>query len=174
MRRFAGVFAAAVFLAFLVFLGSKGLQSNWRLEGSGQLVSPHIKVVKRGPGGRVLWWGPIPEKLEPKDWRLELTLQRQEASGLLSLHADVPDFDVEILLASEPTRVFLGKLQRSDLAEAIETSTGPVVVTLVRLHPLKGDIPPSLQVPAEMMRIGVDAQARVCSPRSKLTQLHTP
>jgi hypothetical protein len=108
------------------------------------------------------------------DWEVELKIQQRYVGQILAAYANKKpgeDLDVDILLASEPTRSYKGKLTRFKIAaEATpnrddNNETEPVTLAWVRLA--GKDIPADYQLPADHLVAGLDVRTRIrCGNRA--------
>lgn len=107
------------------------------------------------------------------NWEIELKIPQKHIGQVLNaysyLKTDV--IDVELIVKSEPTKKYLGKLRRDKISsEAMPHQTEnnesePVVLAWVRIEPIDGDIPPDRQVPRELMLTGTEVKARLSCGR---------
>ena len=95
----------------------------------------------------------------PEDWRVEVSIPKEDARRLRRPGNTRGELDVDILLASEPTRVFRGKLAIP--AEAAANDKDENAALQARIHPIDGDIPGELCVPADQLLAGVSARMRI-------------
>ena len=101
----------------------------------------------------------VNDKLSPKDWRVEVSIPKKDARRLRRPGNERGELDVDIVLASVPTQVFLGKLVIP--AEAAASDKYGNAAFQARIHPINGDIPGELCVPADQLRPGSSALMRI-------------
>jgi hypothetical protein len=101
-------------------------------------------------------------------WEIELKIPQKHIGQVLSAFGDDPnkELDVDILLRSEPTKHYRGKLARNKIAGEANPSrddnneTEPVVLAWVRID--GSDIPESSQIPKDRRRVtGTEVHAKI-------------
>jgi hypothetical protein len=97
-------------------------------------------------------------KVRPEDWRVEASMSKADAKRLRRPAGAGGELDVDILLASEPTQKFRGKVAVP--AVAVENDKGENVPVQVRIHPIEGDIPGKLCVPSGLLVAGTSVRVR--------------
>jgi hypothetical protein len=102
------------------------------------------------------------------DWEVELKIPQKNIGQVLAAYPandSRAELDVDLLLISQPTRVYKGKLARYKIsAEANPNSddnneTEPVVIARVRIS--GDDIPKEDQLPAKLLLTGTEVHAKV-------------
>lgn len=108
-----------------------------------------------------------------KRWEVELKIPQKHVGQLLRGFDTAPEgeLDVDLLLSSEPTRTFKGKLARPQIAgEAVlgqdeSEESEPVVFASVRLD--GDDIAEAERIPADMLVTGTEVHSKVrCGTRA--------
>jgi hypothetical protein len=95
----------------------------------------------------------------PEDWRVEVSIPKEDARRLRRPANARGELDVDILIASYPTREFRGKLAIP--AEAAVNNKDETAVLQVRIHPIDGDIPGDLCVPSDLLLAGASVRMRI-------------
>lgn len=105
-------------------------------------------------------------------WEVELRLPQQEVGPILqAFERGASELNVDLQLASSPTRVFRGKLVREKVGrEALAEQPGEpsTVRALVRID--GPDILPSERVPVALLFAGAEVHARVCCGRRAIAR----
>jgi hypothetical protein len=138
-----------------------GTVLNWdfRETLTNRLVKPSEPLLRIGDKNRL--------------WEVELRIPQKHMGHVIrALRQFAPrDLDVDLLLLSEPTKTYKGKLSLARVAgEAAPqkdqpTDPEPVVLASVRLD--GPDIPPERRLPQELLVAGTDLNARIdCGPRA--------
>jgi hypothetical protein len=96
---------------------------------------------------------------KPVDWRVDASLSKADAKRLRRPADGREELNVDILLASEPTRKFRGKVAIP--AEAAANGKGENVSVQVRIHAVDGDIPGELCVPKDLLIAGSEVRLRI-------------
>lgn len=107
-------------------------------------------------------------------WEIEIRIPYKQLGPILDAFAanrNAAELDVDLLLQSAPTRTFLGKLARPQLAgeatvEPHGADDGPVVRAWVRID--GPDIPPESRVPPDLLLTGTEVRAKVRCGQSSL------
>ena len=123
---------------------------------------------------RIGAYNPDPKKNKLSDWEIELKIPQKHVGQVLSAFQRLKggeELDVDILLTSEPTRMYKGKLSRNKIAaEATpnkddNNESEPVTMAWVRIS--GAGIPPVDQVPPEMLLAGLDVRTKIrCGNRA--------
>jgi hypothetical protein len=117
---------------------------------------------------RIGGYDPNPKKNKVTDWEVELKIQQRYIGHVLSAFSRLKpdeDLDVDILLASEQTRTYKGKLARNKIAaEATpnkddNNESEPVTLAWVRLS--GKDIPDASQLKPSNLTAGLDVRTRI-------------
>ncbi len=105
--------------------------------------------------GTLVWTGEDRQAPAAGQWQIELAALPDEEARVREAARARPSgaLDVDLVLVSEPTRKFRGKVV-PDAGNRL----------IVRLHPIKGDIPQPLCVPAEECVRGMEVIALVRVP----------
>jgi hypothetical protein len=110
---------------------------------------------------------PDPKRNKLGDWELELKIPQKHIGQVLAAfeYFQGKPLDVDILLASEPTRMYKGKLARNKVAaEATpnkddNNEAEPVTLAWVRLQ--GEDIPEDYRLPPDHLVAGLDVRTRI-------------
>jgi hypothetical protein len=137
---------------------------------SGTVLSPDFREVFTnktvGTNEQILHIGHVTDDIS--DWEVELRIPQKNIGQVLAEFADNPErreLDVDLLLMSDPTSVYKGKLARDRISpEANPTrddnnETEPVVVAWVRID--GKDIPEGDRVPKDLLLTGTEVHAKV-------------
>ncbi|GIW81811.1 MAG: hemolysin D [Gemmatales bacterium] len=130
------------------------LNADFREKFKGKYVTPADPILRIGD--------------TDGSWQVELKIPQKHVGQVLS--AFKPDdprqqLDVDLLLLSEPTRSYRGKLSRAELGrEAVpdpdpEAGAEPVVIAFVRIE--GDDIPTDLRVPRSKLVTGTEVHAKI-------------
>jgi multidrug efflux pump subunit AcrA (membrane-fusion protein) len=109
-----------------------------------------------------------------KRWEIELKIPQKHIGQVLQAYrTGDPDeeLDVDILLASAPTKTFKGKLPRRRIAGEASPNkddpneSDPVVLAAVRIE--GDDIPPANRIPANLLVTGTEVHSKIrCGKRA--------
>lgn len=102
-----------------------------------------------------------------EDWEIELKIPQKNIGHILEAFAtqNVNELDVDVMLVSRPTTKYRGRLRRDKIAAQATNDRDAndqneaVVKAWIRVH--GDDIPEDRQIPAELLRSGVDVRTRV-------------
>jgi hypothetical protein len=128
------------------------LTPNFRETFKGATVKENTPILRIG------YYNPEPGKNKISDWEIELKIPQKHIGQVLEAFGRLKageDLDVDILLKSEPTRMYKGKLARNKVAaEATpnrdeNNESDPVTFAWVRVH--GKDIPADYQIPADKL-----------------------
>lgn len=108
-----------------------------------------------------------PQTPRIEDWEVELKIPQKHIGQVLAALGTQPDaeLDVDLLLVSEPTRTYRGRLARQKIApqanvdKTTHEESEPAVTAWVRLS--GADIPPAAQLPPERLLSGTEVHARI-------------
>jgi hypothetical protein len=108
------------------------------------------------------------------DWEIELKIPQKHVGQVLAAYAgkrENESLDVDLLLVSEPTHTFRGKLARADIAaqamvdKNAHDEAEPMVLAKVRVS--GDDIPSGYRLPPDRLVTGTEVHARVrCGNRA--------
>jgi hypothetical protein len=108
------------------------------------------------------------------NWEIELKLPEKHVGQILEAferYGTDKELDVDILILSEPTKVYKGKLARNKIAGEATVrrdegdETDPVVLATVRIE--GDDIAPEDRLPRELLLTGIEVHAKVrCGNRA--------
>jgi hypothetical protein len=127
---------------------------------SGQFVDAK-GVVTSGPGGLVNAKQPFIQIIGPGELQdpiqpyIEISLTRANLKRVLEASEEAEPgntLDVDLLLITEPTTPYRGKVER------VHEQTG---LADIRIHPVDGDIPTQFCIDAKFLLRGTAVQARV-------------
>jgi hypothetical protein len=137
---------------------------------SGTILSSDIREILTNrrvrPNEPLLRLGQTSSKVA--DWEVELKIPQKNIGQVLDAYKENDpneELDVDMLLVSQPTRVYKGKLARRKIsAEANPNSddnneTEPVVIARVRID--GPDIPKADRLPAKQLLTGTEVHAKV-------------
>lgn len=138
------------------------LNSDFKETLTNRVVKPNEPILRIGQKGD-----------KPAAWEIELKIPQKHIGQVLQayefLKKQDPDradeLDVDILVLSDPTRTFRGKLSRKDIGgEAIpnrdnNNESDPVVLAFVRID--GDDIPKDMQLPHDMLVTGTEIHAKI-------------
>jgi hypothetical protein len=97
-------------------------------------------------------------------WEIRLQMPGTSTTHVMAVLEALPEktwIDVDLVLSTVPTKRFLGKIGR----ETIEPRVRKEQALAVRIHPVRGDIPPDLLIPAKFLLRGTDVVATLhCEP----------
>jgi hypothetical protein len=117
---------------------------------------------------RIGGYEPEAAKNKAGDWEIELKIQQRYVGHVLTAFSHLPpggELDVDILLASEATRTYKGKLARNKIsAEATpnkddNNESEPVTLAWVRIS--GKDIPKDYQLEPKDLVAGLDVRTRI-------------
>jgi hypothetical protein len=131
-------------------------------------------VKESQPLMRIGTYTPGAKKNDLKDWEVELKIPQKHVGQVLSAFSRIKPgeaLDVDIMLRSDPTRMYKGKLTRNKVAaEATpnrddNNEAEPVTMAWVRLY--GNDIPAGYELPPEALIAGVEVRTRIrCGDRA--------
>jgi hypothetical protein len=131
-------------------------------------------VKESQPILRIGTYNPEQGKNKIADWEIELKIPQKHIGQVMSAFERLQpgeELDVDILLSSEPTRMYKGKLARNKVAaEATpnrdeNNESDPVTFAWVRIH--GKDIPPEYQVPSDKLLADLGVRTRIrCGNRA--------
>jgi hypothetical protein len=137
---------------------------------SGTILSPDFREVFKGKtvgtNEPILHIGHVTTDIT--DWEVELRIPQKNVGQVLAEFAsesDHPDLDIDLLLMSDPTHVYRGKLARIKVSPEANPSrddnneSEPVVIAWVRLT--GEDIPDEDRVPEHKLLTGTEVHAKV-------------
>jgi HlyD family secretion protein len=103
---------------------------------------------------------------QPGAWEVELKIPQKHVGQILAAFgSDVRELDVDLLLLSDPTHVYKGKLARDKISGEANVrreetdETEPVLIATVRLD--GADIPAEDRLPRERLLTGTEVHAKV-------------
>ncbi len=150
----------------------KALAPELRPQKIGLILDSDIKENLQNkqikPNEPLLRIGEISEgEISLADWEIELKIPQKHVGQVLKafLREKKEELDVDILLVSDPTKTFKGRLHRDKIAkQAIAsrddfTETEPVVVAKVRVS--GAEIPKKSELPRELILAGTEVHARI-------------
>lgn len=114
------------------------------------------------PSEPLLWIGD-----KDGDWEVELKIPQKHIGQVLNAfdpHNPDAELDVDLLLTTQPTRTYTGKLVRHKIADEVMPNrddnprTEPVVLATVRIDP---DLPPEKRLPRDLLLAGTEVHCRV-------------
>jgi hypothetical protein len=149
----------------------------------GVVLTPDFKekftgaaVKESQPLMRIGSYNPEPGKNKLSDWEIELKIPQKHIGQVLAAFSRLKDgeeLDVDILLASEPTTMWKGKLARNKIAaEATpnrddNNESDPVTYAWVRIHSKDGDIPAGYELPSDKLVADLAVRTRIrCGNRA--------
>ena len=99
------------------------------------------------------------------DWEIELTIPQKHIGQILKAYQDKgpgAELDVDLLLASMPTKTFKGKLVKSKIATVARNANNEPEAVLKAWVRISGsDIPEEYRLTSELLLIGTEVRARI-------------
>jgi hypothetical protein len=103
------------------------------------------------------------------EWEIELKIPQKHVGQVLhAFEQEGKDvLDVDILLLTDPTHVYVGKLRKDKIAAQANQDKNahdepePVVSAWVRINPVNNDIPEESRVPILLLRTGTEVHSRI-------------
>jgi len=136
------------------------LSSDFREQLTNRYVKPSEQLIRIGD----------------KDlrWEVELKIPQKHIGQVLRAFKDPnQELDVDLLLSSNPTKTYRGKLARHKIAgeanpdRTEQNESEPVVLAFVRVSPINGDIPEDMVIPRRDLVAGTEVHSKVrCGNRS--------
>ena len=136
------------------------LSTNFRETLERKVIRPNEPLLRIGNAN--------PNSPNLKDWEIELKIPQKHIGQVLKAFKprdDNDELDVDLLLASEPTSKYKGKLKRNRVAFQAENDRDahdepePIVKAWVRIS--GEDIPASSRIPLESLVSGTEVRTRV-------------
>jgi hypothetical protein len=136
------------------------LTPDFREKNQGQFLKEFQPLMRIG--------GYDPKNNKVSDWELELKIQQRYVGHILTAFQRMKpgqELDVDILLSSEQTRMYKGKLARNKISPEATANkddnneTEPVTLAWVRLS--GDDIDPAYQMKPDQLVAGLDVRTRI-------------
>jgi hypothetical protein len=135
------------------------LNTDFRESLVGRKVQPHEQLIRVG----------ATNLKNPKltEWEIELKIPQKHVGQVLAAFERQKELDVDILLLTKPTHVYLGKLKREKIAWQANADKNahdepePVVSAWVRISPINNDIPEDSRVPVALLVTGTEVHSRI-------------
>ncbi len=135
------------------------LTSDFKENLLGRPVKPDQPLLRIGQADM--------EKKKLSEWEIELRIPQTNIGQVLNAFKrfNDQDLDVDLLVRSEPTASYRGKLPRSQVAfEAVpnrneQNESEPVVIARVKID--SKDIPPEARIPTSQLLSGIEVSTRI-------------
>lgn len=135
------------------------LNTDFRENLVGRKVLPHEPLIRIG----------ATNLKNPKlsEWEIELKIPQKHVGQVLYALEHQPELNVDILLMSDPTHLYVGKLRREKIAAQANPDKNahdepePVVSAWVRISPINNDIPEESRVPVSLLVTGTEIHSRI-------------
>jgi hypothetical protein len=133
------------------------LNADFKEQLTGKFVRPSDPLLRLGD--------------QAAAWEIELKIPQKHVGQVLAAFGDASELDVDLLLLTDPTRVYKGKLARNKIAGEAnvhreeEDDAEPVVIARVRVE---GDgIAPEDTIPRDRLLTGARVHAKIrCGSRA--------
>jgi hypothetical protein len=144
---------------------------------TGRVISSDFREILFGkrvqPFDPLIRVGSTSQRPKLREWEIELKIPQKHVGQVLYALERQPELDVDILLLTDPTHVYMGKLRREKIAiqanpnKDAHDEPEPVLQAWVRISPIDDDIPKSSRVPEELLVTGTEVHSRVrCGNRA--------
>jgi hypothetical protein len=123
-----------------------------------RFVKPHEPLLRVG--------GVDAKNPKVSEWEIELQIPQKEVGPVLQAFGHSgsnAELDVDLVLATLPTKIFKGKLKKASIALQANAHNEPDPVVLASVRISGSDIPRQYQLTSDLLLTGTEVRARIRS-----------